>query len=113
MYYPPTIQAFGSSSPKVDAASKEVGTGKESPAKTLPSVQSPPKEVELLEGVEKLAEVTKEVAHDVVLAPVNPKDPSKGKEAPHNMKIVLATLPIPTKEDPKGSILHGSYHSAW
>ena len=107
-YYPPAIQASGSSGPKVDAASKEVGTRKESPAKALPSIQSLPKEVELLAGAEKPAEVTKEVANDAILPPVDPKDPSKEKEAPHNMETVLATLPIPTKEDPKGKGLTSS-----
>ena len=102
LYYPPSIQASSSSSPKADATSKEVDTEKESPAKALPSIQSSSKEVELPEGAEKLAEVTKEVAHDAILPPVDPKDPSKENEAPHNMEIVLPTLPIPTKEDPKG-----------
>jgi len=31
-----------------------------------------------------------------------PKDPSKGKEAIQSLEIVLATLPVPAKEDPKG-----------
>ena len=31
-----------------------------------------------------------------------PKTPPKEKEASHNMKIVLETLPIPSKEDLKG-----------
>lgn len=30
-----------------------------------------------------------------------PKDPSKGKGTSQNMKLVLATLSIPPKEDPK------------
>ena len=34
--------------------------------------------------------------------PAAPKDISKGREALHNLEIVLATIPIPTKEDPKG-----------
>ena len=31
-----------------------------------------------------------------------PKDPSKGRETPQHLEIVLATLPMPTKEDPNG-----------
>ena len=108
MYYPPAIQASGSSSPKADTASKEADTEKESPAKALPLVQSSSKEAELPEGAEKLAEVTKEVAHDAILPPTDPKDPSKENEAPHNMEIVLPTLPILTKEDPKGKGLASS-----
>ena len=62
----------------------------------------------MLEGAEKPIEVTKEVAHDVILTPTDPKDPSKEKETPHNMEIILATLPIPTKEDLKGKGLASS-----
>ena len=42
------------------------------------------------------------MAHDTTLPPTAPKDPSKEKEASYNMEIVLATFPIPTKEDLKG-----------
>ena len=34
--------------------------------------------------------------------PAVPKDPSKGKEATQSLEIVLANLPVPTNEDPKG-----------
>ena len=96
------------SGPKADAASKEADIGKESLAKALLSVQNSSKEAELLEGAEKPVEVTKEVAHDAILPLVEPKDPSKENETPHNMEIVLATLPIPTKEDTKGKGLASS-----
>lgn len=33
---------------------------------------------------------------------VAPKDPSKGKEATQSLEIILATLPMLAKEDPKG-----------
>ena len=33
---------------------------------------------------------------------VTPKDPSKGRETPQHLEIVLATLPMPAKEDSKG-----------
>ena len=78
------------------------------PSQISPSVQSSSKEAKLLKGAEKLVEVTKEVAHDAILPPVDPKDQSKENEAPHNMEIVLATLPIPTKEDPKSKGLASS-----
>ncbi|KAK9998052.1 hypothetical protein SO802_017655 [Lithocarpus litseifolius] len=64
--------------------------------------QHPPKEVEQFEVFEKVADLAKEVADDANLPLAAPKDPSKEKEAFHNMEIVLATLPIPTKEDLKG-----------
>ena len=102
MYYPPAIRASGSSSSKADTTFKEADASKESLAKTLPSVQSPSKEAELPEVAEKPVEMTKEVAHDAIQPRATPKDPSKEKEASHNMEIMLATLPIPTKEDLKG-----------
>ena len=46
--------------------------------------------------------MTKEVAHDAIQPPANPKDPSKEKEVSHNIEIVLATLTISTKEDLRG-----------
>ena len=102
VFYPPAIRASGSSSSKADTTSKEADARKESPAKALPSVQSPSKEAELPEVAKKPTEVTKEVAHDAIQPPADPKDPSKEKEASHNMEIMLATLPILTKEDLKG-----------
>ena len=105
VYYPPAIRALSSSSCKADTASKEADEGKESPTKTLPIANippPPPKEVEQSEVTEKATYATKEVAHDATLPPAIPKDPSKEKKASHNMEIVLATLPILTKEDLKG-----------
>jgi len=52
--------------------------------------------------------VTKEVAPDAILPPVDPKNPSKENEALHNTEIILATLPIPTKEGSKGKGLASS-----
>ena len=102
VYYPPAIRVSGSLGSKVDIASNEANDGKESPTKVLPSVNIPSKETEQPEVAEKVTYITKEVAHYANLPPAVPKDPSKEKEAFHNMEIVLATLLIPTKEDLKG-----------
>ena len=102
VYYPPAIHVSGSSGSKVYIASKEANDGKESPTKVLPLVNIPSKETEQPEVTEKATDITKEVAYDANLHPAIPKDPSKEKEASHNMEIVLATLLIPTKEDLKG-----------
>ena len=51
---------------------------------------------------EKAAETNKENTQDAAQLSVAPSDPSKEKEASKNMEIVLATLPMPPKEDPKG-----------
>ena len=102
VYYLPTIRASGSSGFKADIAPKEANEGKESPTKALPTANIPPKKAEQSEVAEKVADASKEVAHDATLPSIALKDPPKEKEASHNMEIMLETLPIPTKEDLKG-----------
>ena len=72
-----------------------------SPNKVLPSFGSPQKVAEQPGVNEKEAEVIKGVALDATKPPAAPQDPTKDKEAPR-MKIILATLPLPAKGDPKG-----------
>ena len=102
VYYPSAICASGSLSSKADSVSKEADEGKENPTKTLPIANILPKVVEQSEDARKAVATTKEVAYDAHLPLAAPKDPSKEKEASHNMEIVLTTLPIPSKEDLKG-----------
>ena len=101
VYYPSAICASGSLSSKADSVSKEADEGKENPTKALPIANISPKAVEQSEDARKVADTTKEVAHDAHLPSAAPKDPFKEKEASHNMEIVLTTLPIPSKEDLK------------
>ena len=102
IYYPPTIRASSFLESQANTASNEANTSKESPAKVLPSVNSPSKEAEQPKVAKKEANTNKEVAHGAIQPPAAPKDPSKEKEASHNMEIVLTTVPMPTKEDLKG-----------
>ena len=102
VWYPPAIRASGSSGSKADIATKEANTGKESPTKVLPSVNSPSKEAERPKVAEKETDITKEVAHDVAQPPVAPKDPSKEKEASHNMEIFLDNSPYAYQRGPQG-----------
>ena len=99
MYYPLAIRASGS---KADSISEEADEGKESPTKTLPTANISPNAAEQSEDSKKATDTTNEVAQDAHLPPDTPKEPSKEKKASHNMKIMLATLPIPFKEDLKG-----------
>ena len=99
MYYPLAIRASGS---KADSIFEEADEGKESPTKTLPISNISPNVAEQSEDSKKATDTTKEVAQDAHLPPDAPKEPSKEKKASHNMKIMLATLPIPFKEDLKG-----------
>ena len=52
--------------------------------------------------MKKVVDLTKEAARDAALPPVAPKDSLKEKEASQSMKIVLATLPIPSKDELQG-----------
>ena len=66
------------------------------PFSSLPKVAEQP-------GVNgKEAEVTKGVAPGDTKPLADPQDPIKDNEAPR-MEIVLATLPLPAKGDPKGT----------
>ena len=102
MYYPPAICTSGSSGSKADPVFSQAGESQASPSKTLPTVNTSSKEAEHAEDIAKLGDINKEVVQSAVLPPVAPKISSKEKEASQSMELVLATLPIPPKEDPKG-----------
>ena len=87
---------------KADTTPQDPNPSQDSLAKALPSSNSPPKEAEQVKAVEKEKDTTKRVIPEATKPPAAPKDPSKGKEVSQSLEIVLATLPIPTKEDPKG-----------
>ena len=80
VYYPSAICASSSSGSQTDTASKEIDASKDSPAKALPSSDSLPKEVELLEVIENDKDTTKGVVPDATKPLAEPKDPSKVKE---------------------------------
>ena len=102
VYYPLAIRTSSSSSSKPDTPAKVADLKKSNTEKIPPSSGSLPKVAEHPGVNEKGVEVTKEVASDVIMPPVAHQDPSKDKEAPR-MKIVFASLPIPTKGDSKGA----------
>ena len=111
VYYPLTICASSSSISKVNTVSDGVDIDKDSLAKALLSSDSPSKEAKQPRVAEKETNTTKGVAPDATkpLAAFDatkplttPKDLPKEKEASHKMEIVLATLPMPAKEDLKG-----------
>lgn len=101
VYYPHSIRTSSFSGSKADTASKEADAGKDNSAKTLLSSNSLSKKVGQPEVAEEEANITTGVASDATQPPAAPKDPSKEKVASHNMKIVLVTLTLPTKEDLK------------
>ena len=102
VYYPPAIRTSSSSGSKAGQVSSEADEGKESPPKVPSTANISSKEAGQSEDVEKTANTTKEGAHDAVQPPIAPRNLSKEKNASQSMEIVLATLPIPSKEDLKG-----------
>ena len=105
VYYPPPIRAFGlpnSSAPQADTVSKKVDDNKGSPTKVPRSSTNPPKEAEQAKTTEKEKDTSKGVVPGTTKPPVAPKNPSKGKEILQNLEIILATFPMPAKEDSKG-----------
>ncbi|KAK9995956.1 hypothetical protein SO802_020642 [Lithocarpus litseifolius] len=92
VYYP---QAIRPSSSKANPVSSESGELPSNPSKTPPTADPSPKEVEQAEGAIKLEDTSKETTQGVALPPVTPK------ETHQNVELVLATLPIPPKDDPK------------
>ncbi|KAK9989055.1 hypothetical protein SO802_029294 [Lithocarpus litseifolius] len=96
VYYPPAIHASGSSSSKADSASKVVNEGKDSPSKILPLAEVSFEVAKQTEDAKKVDDALKEPAKNA------PKGPVKEKEASQCMEIVLTSLPLPPKEDPKG-----------
>ena len=80
----------------------EAGEGQGSPSKAPPTAKTSSKGEEQAEDTTKSGDINKEVVQDADLPPVAPKDLSKEKEASQSMELVLVTLSIPSKEDPKG-----------
>ena len=68
----------------------------------FPPPSSPPKVAKQPRANGKVTEVSKGVASDATKPPTIPQDPNKDKEAPR-MELVLATLSLPAKGDPKGT----------
>ena len=103
VYYPPqAIRNSSSSGSKANPVSSRIDEGKESPTKALPSTNISSKDVKPSEDAKKVADLTKEAARDAALPLVAPKDSSKDKEVSQSMEIMLATLPIPSKEELQG-----------
>ena len=101
VYYPPAIHTSSSSSSKIDTPPEVANPEKSSLNEVPPSYGNPPKAAEQPGVNGKDAKVTKEVASDAIKPLIAPQDPTKDKEAP-KMEIVLASLPIFAKGDPKG-----------
>ena len=100
VYYPPAICPSPSSSSEADTPSKVVDPEKSGSEKAFSSSSNLPKVAEQPRVNEKETEVTKGVPPNAIKPLAVPQDPIKDNEA-SRMEIVLATLPFPTKGDPK------------
>ena len=101
VYYPPAIRAPDFSTSQDDAEPKDLSSIQEIPAQDLPPPNSPPKGVEQADTTVKEKENTKEVTPEATKPPTAPKDSSKGGVVSQSHELVLATFPIPTKEESK------------
>ncbi|KAK9991938.1 hypothetical protein SO802_026923 [Lithocarpus litseifolius] len=80
---------------KAYSASKEVDEGKDSPSKILPLADVSFEVVEQAEDAEKVDDASKKPTKNA------PKWSVKENEASQHMEIVMASSPLPPKEDPK------------
>ena len=76
--------------------------GQGSPSKAPSVANTSSKEAKQAEDTTKTGDINKKVVYGANLPPIAPKDHSKEKETSQSMELVLATLLIPLKEDPKG-----------
>ena len=89
IYYPPTIRLQNSSDFTAD------------PPKAPPAIGAIIKGTEQAEDTLKAGEVNREAIQGFELPPPAPRDTSEEKETSQSMELVLATLTILPKEDPK------------
>ena len=89
IYYPSAIRLQSSSGSTAD------------PPKAPPAVSTTSEGVEQAEGTSKAGEVNTEAVQGSNIPHPTPRDTSKEKETSQSMELVLATLTIPSKEDPK------------
>jgi len=105
---PSAIWAPDSSVSQDNAAPKDPSSIDEILAKDLPPPNSPLKGAEQAGIVEKEKEKPKEVALETTKPSAAPKDSSEGGVVSQSHEMVLATLPIPAKEESKGKGLTSS-----
>ena len=108
MYYTPAIWATGSSASPDDAAPNVASPFEEASSKDPLHSNSPKEVVEQADLVDKEKEVSKEVTPEMTKPSDAPKDSSKEGMGSQNMELILATLLILAKEDPKGKSLGSS-----
>ena len=102
VYYPPAIRVSGSLASPDDVAPNVASPIEETLSKDPLHSNSPQEVAEQAGPADKEKEVFKEVTLEMTKPSNTPKDSSKEGVGSQNIELVLVTLPIPTKEDPKG-----------
>ena len=102
VYYPPVIWAPGSLASLDDVDSNVVNPIEEDLSKDPLQSHSPKEVAEQADQTNKVKEFPKELVVEITKPSDIPKYSSKEGVGSQNMELVLATFPIPAKEDPKG-----------
>jgi len=101
IYYRPTIRLSSSLDSKADPVFSEAGEIQGIPSKTPPVANTFSKGAELAGDTTGVGDANKETVQGTELPPFVPKDLSQEKGTSQSMELVLATLDIPPKKDPK------------
>ena len=101
VYYLPAIHPASSSDSKADPASSEAVDAQGSPTRAPSAVNTSSEGGEQAEDTIKAGDANQGAVQGAGLAPTVPGDLPKEKETSQNMELVLATLTIPSKADPK------------
>ena len=101
IYYPLAIRPSSSLDSKANPVSSKAGEIQGSQPEVPPVANTSSGGAEQAEDTTKTGDVNKEIVQGSDPPPMALKDPSKEKETSQSMELVLATLSIPPKEDPK------------
>ncbi|XP_030923415.1 uncharacterized protein LOC115950345 [Quercus lobata] len=101
VYYPPAIRLVSSSDSKADPVPSEAAEALRSPPRAHPAANTSSEGGEQAEDTTRARDANKSTVQGADLAPTVPGDSLKEKETSQSMELVLATLAIPSKVDPK------------
>ena len=104
VYYSPAIRLVSSSESKADTASSEAAEAQGSPTRAPPATNTSSEGGEQVEDTTKAGDADQGAVQGIGLAPTIPGDLPKEKETSQSMELVLATLAIPSKLDPKDKV---------
>ena len=101
VYYPSTIRPASSLDSKADPTPSKAGEAQGSPPKAPPTTNTSFEGGEQVEDTTRARDVNEGTIQGPDLAPPVPGDLLKEKRTSQSMELVLATLAIPPKVDPK------------